>query len=87
MSTTVCIVHPNLNVIHTRRYIDGYANTDLRDFDEYYTAIGTRHEIYEEMLPIVLWLPEDTPIYSTDNEMDISTIGEYLNGIKTKRWT
>lgn len=85
MSTQICIIRKDIDVKDENgRVIE--LNNKLLDGDDYQliTVIGSLNYLYDRYIPLVSYLPLDTPIYSIDNDTELKTIGDYLTYIEFK---
>jgi len=73
MSTTYAIFRKSLT--HLVEAPDGMVE-NLEDFEEDldYTAIGGTNYVYDSMIPLVSHMPDDTPVFATDNNTKIKTL-------------
>lgn len=72
MSTTYAIFKKGLAV----RSFDGCADTECLESGSDYVEIGNTRSFKDGLGALISNLPNDTPVFATDNDTDIKTLGE-----------
>lgn len=72
MSTIYAILKKGLAVSS----FDGCADTECLESGPDYMEIGSTRSFKEGLGALISNLPDDTPVFATDNDTDIKTLGE-----------